>query len=64
MINCWCAFGGQKHTNEILFIHSAGEGRFDKGFVVHNRIIKTEAAGKVIGGEAVYFKDTACDIAS
>ena len=64
MINCWCAFGGQKRTNETLFIHSAREGRFDKGFIVHNRIIETETAGEIIGGEAVSFKDTACDIAS
>ena len=64
MINYWCAFGGQKHTNGKSFIHSAGEGRFDKGFIVHNRIIETETAGKVIGGEAVSFKYPACDIAS
>ena len=48
----------------FLFIHSAGEGRFGKAFIVHYGIIEAESAGKIIGGKAVSFKDSACDIAS
>ena len=48
----------------FLLVHTTSKGCFDQGTVIHDRIIEPETTGKVVGFEAIPFKNPGSNVAA